>query len=227
MKSVLRSRTAPNWTADLTVHDEVYVEDGIRRGKRRLRIDIEFEQVRRGPRPIFRFEAKRLRSAASLRAYLGRDGLGCFLDGRYAKDQDIAGMLGYVQSGTVEQRTAQLAGKLDSHPGTLATGRWQPRPCVPTASDLPDATPTNRSPRPDHDSPFAPGLLLNACSCSPNQLTARTSATRIAAWAIRGQGNPRGAGKRADDRVGVPPYSAKCLSNQRQLITFSTRSSGK
>jgi len=131
MKTVLRSRTAPDWTADLTVDEEVYVEDGIRRGKRRLRIDIEFEQVRRGPRPIFQFEAKRLRSAASLRAYVGRDGLGCFLDGRYAREQDIAGMLGYIQSGTVEQRTAQLAGKLDSHRGTLATGRWQPRPCAP------------------------------------------------------------------------------------------------
>jgi hypothetical protein len=131
MKTVLRSRTAPDWTADLTVGEEVYVEDGIRRGKRRLRIDIEFEQVRRGPRPIFQFEAKRLRSAASLRAYVGRDGLGCFLDGRYAREQDIADMLGYIQSGTVEQRTAQLAGKLDSHRGTLATGRWQPRPCAP------------------------------------------------------------------------------------------------
>jgi len=49
MKSVLRSRTAPEWTADLTVHDEVHIEDGVRRGKRRLRIDIEFEQVRLGP----------------------------------------------------------------------------------------------------------------------------------------------------------------------------------
>jgi hypothetical protein len=131
MKSVLRSRTAPDWTAELTVDDEVYIEGGIRRGKRRLRIDIETEQVRRGPRPIFQFEAKRLRSTASLRVYVGCDGLGCFLDGRYAKEQDIADMLGYVQSGTVEQRTAQLAGKLDNHPGTLATGHWQPRPCVP------------------------------------------------------------------------------------------------
>lgn len=131
MKSVLRSRLAPDWTADLTVHDEVYVEDGVRRGKRRLRIDIEFEQVRRGPRPTFQFEAKRLRSTASLRAYLGSGGLGCFLDGRYAKNQDMAGMLGYIQSGTVGQCTAQLAGKLDSHLSALATGRWQPRPCVP------------------------------------------------------------------------------------------------
>lgn len=130
MQSALRRRAAPDWTADLTVHDEVHIEDGIRRGKRRLRIDIEFEQVRRGPRPTFQFEAKRLRSAASLHAYVGPGGLGCFVDGRYANDQDIAGMLGYIQSGTVEQRTAQLTGKLDKHPSTLTTGRWQPRPCV-------------------------------------------------------------------------------------------------
>ncbi len=131
MKSVLRSRTAPDWTGDLTVHDEVHIEDGIRLGKRRLRIDIEFEQFRRGPRPIFQFEAKRLRNAASLSAYLGSGGLGCFADGRYAKDQDMAGMLGYIQAGTVEQRAAQLASKLDKHPSTLTTGRWRPRPLVP------------------------------------------------------------------------------------------------
>jgi hypothetical protein len=132
MKSVLRSRTAPEWTADLTVHDEVHVEDGVRRGKRRSRIDIEFEQVRCGPRPIFQFEAKRLRSVASVHAYLGSGGLGCFLDGRYAKDQDIAGMLGYIQSGTAGQRAAQLASKLDKHPSTLGIGRWHPRALVPT-----------------------------------------------------------------------------------------------
>jgi len=131
MKSVLRSRTAPEWTADLTVHDEAHLEDGIRRGKRRLRIDIEFEQVRRGPRPIFQFEAKRLRSAASVHAYLGPGGLGCFLDGRYAKDQGIAGMLGYTQSGTVGQRAAQLAGKLDNHRSTLSTGYWHACALVP------------------------------------------------------------------------------------------------
>jgi hypothetical protein len=134
MQSVLCSRAAPAWTADLTVHDEVHIEDGIRRGKRRLRIDIEFEQVRRGPRPVFQFEAKRLRSSASLRAYIGSGGLGCFLDGRYAKGQDIAGMLGYLQDGTVEQLAAQLGSNLDKHHSVLAAGRWHPRPLVP---DLP------------------------------------------------------------------------------------------
>ena len=171
MKSVLRSRTAPEWTADLTVHDEVHVEDGIRRGKRRLRIDIEFEQVRRGPRPIFQFEAKRLRSAASLHAYLGPGGLGRFLDGRYAKDQDIAGMLGYIQSGTVEQRAAQLGEQTRQAPqhaehGPLALACPRPEP-----SDLPDTTPTHRPPRPDHDTSFAPGLLLNCRHASPQRRT--------------------------------------------------------
>jgi len=149
MKSVLRSRTAPEWTADLTVQDEVHVEDGIRRGKRRLRIDIEFEQVRRGPRPIFQFEAKRLRSAASLSAYLGSGGLGCFVDGRYAKDQDMAGMLGYIHAGTVEQRAVQLASKLDKHPSTLTTGRWPParsfRPFRPTRPDTNEPPSSARS----------------------------------------------------------------------------------
>jgi hypothetical protein len=129
MKAVLRSRTAPDWTADLVVQDEVYVEDDLRRGKRRLRIDIEFERVRRGPRPIFQFEAKRLRSRASLNAYLGPGGLGCFLDGRYAANQNTAGMLGYVQSGTIDERADQLGTRLSTPGGPYAVlpdGTWQP-----------------------------------------------------------------------------------------------------
>ena len=93
-------------------------------------LKLEFEQVRRGKRPTFQFEAKRVRSTASLRAYLGHGGLCCFLDGRYAADHDIAGMLGYIQSGTAEQRAAELASALDKHPSVRPGGRWRPETLV-------------------------------------------------------------------------------------------------
>ncbi len=53
-------------------------------------------------RPEYNFEAKRLfRPGFPASKYLGRDGLGCFLDGRYARAYHEAGMLGYVQSDSV------------------------------------------------------------------------------------------------------------------------------
>ncbi len=65
-----------------------------------------------GTRPRIRFEAKRLRGTRSRREYLGSEGLGCFLDGQYARDDDIAGMLGYVQADGVESEVRALENKL-------------------------------------------------------------------------------------------------------------------
>ena len=68
-------------------------------GKSRPRVDIEFERVVRGKRPRLRFEAKRLNSATghTVAKYLGEEGLGCFLSGKYPMMHAEAGMLGYVQ----------------------------------------------------------------------------------------------------------------------------------
>ena len=73
-----------------------------------FRIDIEVIEQRRGPRPRFRFEAKRLRDSDSRREYLGYDGLGCFLDGRYAASDPDAGMIGYVQEGNAEDHVVAI-----------------------------------------------------------------------------------------------------------------------
>jgi hypothetical protein len=40
--------------------------------------------------------------------YLGEEGLGCFINGVYAKDFDEAGMLGYVQCDTLDQWVERL-----------------------------------------------------------------------------------------------------------------------
>ena len=87
--------------------------------------------------PRFRFEAKRLHDTSSRTEYLGSDGLGCYLDGRYANDDEIAGMLGYVQQGTVKTHAMSLATALNDDPGTYSVverGEWIDFPLVKTLS---------------------------------------------------------------------------------------------
>lgn len=87
-----------SWMSSFSVHDDPPVNDGKRKGKKRLRVDIRFDCSTTSPRTRYRIEAKRLGKGNSLGAYLGAKGLGCFLSGAYGKDEDIGGMIGYVQS---------------------------------------------------------------------------------------------------------------------------------
>ncbi len=112
MQSALQDPRSPRWAKNFWVHEETRVHGHGRLGKRRFRIDIEIMRHGLAERPRFRFEAKRLHDASSRSAYLGNDGLGCYLDGRYASDDEIAGMLGYVQEGTVAAYGESLAAAL-------------------------------------------------------------------------------------------------------------------
>ena len=91
---------APGWVYYYSIHDDPPLSVDGRLGKSRPRVDIEFERIARGQRPRLRFEAKRLDSTTghTVSGYLGKDGLGCFLSGRYPMTHGEAGMLGYVQS---------------------------------------------------------------------------------------------------------------------------------
>lgn len=98
MEVVVQSET---WAAAYIVHNEKPLNDGIRKGKNRFRIDIEVQQsLHGGPRPAFRWEAKRLGPGNGTDGYLGPDGLGCLVDGRYTQGQETAGMVAYVQNRT-------------------------------------------------------------------------------------------------------------------------------
>lgn len=89
------------WAAAYIVHNEKPLNDGVRKGKSRFRIDIEVQQsLHRGRRPVFRWEAKRLGPNNGTDGYLGPDGLGCLADGRYTHGHESAGMLAYVQNRT-------------------------------------------------------------------------------------------------------------------------------
>ncbi|MDO9543415.1 MAG: hypothetical protein Q7J98_14000 [Kiritimatiellia bacterium] len=90
----------PAWVDCYSIHDDPPLSVSGKLGKFRPRVDIEFECVAKGPRPRLRFEAKRLNSTTghTVARYLGKEGLGCFLSGRYPMTHGEAGMLGYVQS---------------------------------------------------------------------------------------------------------------------------------
>ena len=101
IRNVIEDRSSLSW-AHYAIHDDPRINAPNRLGKRRLRLDIEFERTCVGKHPRYPFEAKRLSSQthAKMDKYLGPDGLRQFLSGNYASEQDEAGMLGYVQSET-------------------------------------------------------------------------------------------------------------------------------
>lgn len=99
MHDAVQADSAPSWVVHYALpKDDPPLNTPSRLGKARYRIDIEFERVQRGARPLFRFEAKRLGERRPASIYLGKDGLGCFLSGRYPTTNCQAGMIGYVQS---------------------------------------------------------------------------------------------------------------------------------
>ena len=99
MRRFLESGEAPEWADRYSVHDDPPLDVPGRQGKRRPRVDVEVECLAPGRRPRLRFEAKRLKPSGNraVSVYLGSEGLGCFLAGRYPLTHGEAGMLGYVQ----------------------------------------------------------------------------------------------------------------------------------
>lgn len=113
MRAFLEDPKAPRWAARLAVHDDPPLNVGGTQGKKRPRIDIEVESVIAGPRPRFQFEAKRLNKKQGVPDYLGADGLGCFVSGKYAAAHAAAGMLAYLQSGTLGAWAKKIESGLD------------------------------------------------------------------------------------------------------------------
>ncbi len=109
MRVFLESEEATeDWVTRYSIHDDPPTNDSGQRGSSRPRVDVELECLIPGKRPRLRFEAKRLCSATKHTAskYLGDDGLGCFLSGKYSTTHGEAGMLGYVQDASKRDETA-------------------------------------------------------------------------------------------------------------------------
>lgn len=92
---------APRWLRNVCIKENPPQNTGTATGKRRVMPDLVVE-LTHGSRPQFIFEAKRLqRPNFPASKYLGKDGIGCFIDSQYAPHYREAGMLGYVQGDSV------------------------------------------------------------------------------------------------------------------------------
>lgn len=117
------------WTWQYSVHDDPPESDGRRKGKHRKRIDIGIELVQRQTHPWMRFEAKRLkRPGFASSKYVGPKGLGEFIAGHYAVDDNVAGMLGYVQSNDCSYWAKDISEVIDNRRDEsrlLKDGQWK------------------------------------------------------------------------------------------------------
>lgn len=94
---------SPEWIKHYAFHDNSPRESEGRIGSDRTRADIIIEFNNESGTPEFFFEAKRLKSGShSVAQYRGDEGMGCFINGDYAQRYDEAGMLGYIQSDSIE-----------------------------------------------------------------------------------------------------------------------------
>lgn len=109
----LRAFDCPAWAEDFSIMENKPVELEGREGKKRPRPDLIVEGKMRG-RPEYIFEAKRLKTDGfGSGKYLGNDGLGCFVSGKYAARYDEAGMLGYMQSNSPMHWLTEIGKKIN------------------------------------------------------------------------------------------------------------------
>ncbi len=132
---------APAWVDRYTVYDEEKPTGTRKLGKKRPRIDITIKQTwkLRESHPRFRFEAKRLKSDRRVSAYFGQEGIGCFLRGRYPLTHPEAGMVGYVQAGSLEEwqkRLGNYVNRNGSRLRVLPGGDWKSYECTLPSSSI-------------------------------------------------------------------------------------------
>ena len=116
IETVLEDERSPDWVIWYSVHDDPPVNKKGRYGKNRQRVDIKIVRHLKGKRPKMQFEAKRLCNGSSVSKYLGSEGLGCFLAGEYAHEQQEAGMLGYVQINSERTWANKIKSSLEENP---------------------------------------------------------------------------------------------------------------
>jgi hypothetical protein len=128
LRGVTQDMQSPRWTDHFSIHEKRKQNDGRLQGNSRFELDIVFERTHRGSHPHFVMEAKRLGPAHPIGKYLGSQGLGAFISCEYAEEHDDAGMLGYVQSKTLDDWSTSLGSRLATSPGKYSvepTGTWQ------------------------------------------------------------------------------------------------------
>jgi hypothetical protein len=127
IRHIAEDPASPQWAMPFAIHDDPPLNDSTRLGKRRKRIDIQFELTDVRPHPRYCFEAKRLSRKAHTGAYRGPKGMGEYLAGNYAADSHEAGMLAYVQTESPSvwaDRISNVIGKRTSAVMLCQDGQW-------------------------------------------------------------------------------------------------------
>ena len=128
-----------DWMRFYSVYDDPPVNEPRRRGRRRRRgrerrrVDIRLASSKTSPRTRFRFECKRLDATRGVDRYLGGEGLGCFLAGKYAQQDSRAGMVGYVQSDSEDTWARRIATALGASADEYAVRHdspWRHEPVI-------------------------------------------------------------------------------------------------
>jgi len=120
MEARINAPETPDKFTLYAVHNEKPTSPSGELGKKRPRLDIQIERCGVKPKPSFTFEAKRLRDdagankSATMRHYLGADGIRRFIGGRYAADSLEAAMLGCIEAHDAEFWFAQVGNEFDS-----------------------------------------------------------------------------------------------------------------
>ncbi|MDM8539759.1 hypothetical protein QUF90_01600 [Desulfococcaceae bacterium HSG9] len=110
-----RLRDGPPWCKHYFVRDDPPVEQEGCSGRKRPRVDMIIEANMKG-RPEYVFEAKRLRkNGYGPSKYIGSEGMGCFITGRYASRYKESAMLGYVQSDSSDYWKAKVKAAIDKN----------------------------------------------------------------------------------------------------------------
>ncbi len=113
-------RRMPEWIKHYSFQENRPAEYENRIGSDRLLPDIVIEMNETGA-PEFVIEAKRLlKGQSTVGDYAGSEGMGCFIDGRYAERYDEAGMLGYVQDDSIEIWAKKVRKKIDKSANELS-----------------------------------------------------------------------------------------------------------
>jgi len=104
MDSRINNPLTPDRFSLYSVHNERPITSKTESGKDRTKLDIQIERCGVRPKRSYTFEAKRLRDdtkaspSNSLAHYLGDDGVGRFVAGKYEGETVEAAMLGCIQA---------------------------------------------------------------------------------------------------------------------------------
>ncbi len=136
MKHLTEIAPSEKWMSRFSIHDQDPSNDVAaaktgkpRKGKRRPKIDVRLVCKHRVPNRGYCVEAKRLYRSDSVSEYVDDEGVGAFICGDYAKDDDFGGMIGYIQTESLHMWLPKIEAKLGKHSSLRPSkngNAWEP-----------------------------------------------------------------------------------------------------